>query len=58
VQKFTAKHAHPARYLRNTKWNCYTQFEEQVEEGFAWQNRRPRAPLPGNLFVLIVRRKN
>src|SRR5690348_7975304 len=36
------------------KCNCDTQFEERVEEGFAWQIRRPRAPLSGNLFVLIA----
>src|SRR5262249_49090281 len=34
------------------------QFEELVEEGFAWQIRRPRAPLSGNFFVLIVMRRN
>lgn len=36
------------------KLKCCTQFEEQVEEGFAWQTRRPRAPLSGNLFCAIV----
>jgi threonine aldolase len=30
----------------------------KVEERFAWQIRRPRAPLSGNLFVLIVSRQN
>jgi len=29
-----------------------------VEEGFAWQIRRPRAPLSGNRFVLVVSRLN
>jgi len=50
AQKFTLKHAHLTSFLRNRNETAEINPRSKIQEGFAWQIRRPRAPLSGNLF--------